>query len=285
MTEMRRIRERTAGPLHVAVGGDPDAPPIVLVHGLGGSWRSWGSVPERLAETYRVAAVDLPGFGRSRPLPGRAFPLDGVAARLAEALDALGIDEHLLVGHSLGGGVSIAYASERPQRVSGLVLVAPAGLVATGAVRPSWRRPALHRFGREATRFAEPLLLVSGRMRRVALSRLAHDPEALRPTDVRALVRGSVRGKASGPAGLEIVQAALLDRIDRLTMPTVVIWGDHDQVIGAGGAERFARALPDGRLVFLRDTGHIPQMERPDEVVQAIAGLAAEAFRAVSCPT
>jgi pimeloyl-ACP methyl ester carboxylesterase len=68
-------------------------------------------------------------------------------------------------------------------------------------------------------------------------------------------------------------------------MPTVVIWGDHDQIVGAGGAERFARALPDGRLVLLRDTGHIPQMERPDEVARAIAALADEVFWPVSCPT
>ncbi len=280
---MTRIRERAAGPLHVAVGGDPDAPPIVLVHGLGGTWHSWGTVPERLAASYRVVAVDLPGFGRSRPLPDRAFPLEVVGDRLAEALDALGIDEHLLVGHSLGGGVSIVYAAQRPQRVSGLVLVAPAGLVATGAVRPSWRRPLLHRIGRDATLLAEPLLVASGRLRRAALSRLVHDPDALRTTDVLALVRGSRKGRASGPAGIEIVHAGLLDRIDRLTMPTVVIWGEQDQVIGAGGAERLARALPDGRLVFLPGTGHLPQIERPDEVVQAISGLASGVFSPVSC--
>src|SRR4051812_25011936 len=113
MGDMTRIRERTAGPLHVAVGGDSGAPPIVLVHGLGGTWRSWGTVPERLAAAYRVVAVDLPGFGRSRPLPGRRFPLEVVGQRIAEALDALGIDQHLLTGHSMGGGVSIAYAAER----------------------------------------------------------------------------------------------------------------------------------------------------------------------------
>jgi pimeloyl-ACP methyl ester carboxylesterase len=280
---MTRIRERRAGPLHVAVGGDPDALPIVLVHGLGGTWRSFGQVPERLAERYRVVAIDLPGFGRSKPLPDRTFPLDVVGDRLAEALDDLGIDRHLLVGHSMGGGVAIAYAAERPQRVSGLVLIAPAGLVASGAVRPSWRRPGLHRLGREATRFAEPLLVASGRLRRAALSRLVHDPDALRRADVLALVRGSVRGRATGPAGIEIVHAGLLDRIDRLTMPTVVIWGERDHVVGPGGAARFARALPDGRLVFLPDTGHLPQLERPDEVVQAISGLAAEAATAVSC--
>jgi len=281
---MRVLHERTAGQLHAAVGGSPEAPPIVLVHGLGGTWRSWGTVPERLAARYRVVAVDLPGFGRSKPLPGRSFPLGVVAARIAEALDELGIDEHLLVGHSMGGGVSISYAAERPQRVAGLVLVAPAGLIATGAVRPSWRRPALHRFGREATRLAEPLLLVSGRLRRAAFSRLVHDPDALRAGDVLTLVRGSRRGRASGPAGIEIVHAGLVDRIDRLTMPTVLIWGEQDQVVGAAGAERFAAALPHGRLVFLRGTGHLPQIERPDEVVAAISGLASDVFGAVSCP-
>jgi pimeloyl-ACP methyl ester carboxylesterase len=260
----------------VAVGGDPEAPAIVLVHGLGGTWRSWGRVPERLAARFRLVAVDLPGFGGSRPLPGRVFPLDDVAVSLAEALDDLGVEEHLLCGHSMGGGVSITYAADRPSRVSALVLVAPAGLVATGAVRPSWRRPFVHRVGREMTRLAVPLVLASGRARRAGFARLVHDPGALSAADALALVRGSVRGRATGPAGITIVYAGLRDRLHLLEMPTLVIWGDEDRVIEAAGGARLVESLPDGRLLRLPETGHLPAIERPDAVVAAIGRLADE---------
>jgi pimeloyl-ACP methyl ester carboxylesterase len=245
----------------------------VLVHGLGGTWRTWGPTLDGLVRRLRVIAVDLPGFGRSAPLPGRSFELAEVGQAIAEALDELGVDEHALAGHSLGGGVSIAYAAARPERVSQLVLVAPAGLIATGAVRPSWRSPFWHRVGREATRLAEPGLVVSARLRRVALSRLVHDPLALSRRQVLQLVQGSRRGRSTGPAGIAIVNVGLRDRLHHLTMPTLVIWGDGDRVIGSSALTGLQAALPDARYLLLRETGHMPMIERPDEVTEAILEL------------
>jgi pimeloyl-ACP methyl ester carboxylesterase len=267
-------RQVDAAELHVALAGDEAAPPLVLLHGLGGSWRVWRRTIDGFARDFRVIAVDLPGFGRSGPYPGRDYPLDGVAGCVAAALDALGIERHVLVGHSLGGGVAIAYAADRAERIERLVLVSPAGLVATGAVRASWRSPALHRAGREATRLAEPLLAASRRARRLAFARLVHDPDSLAVGEALALVRGSRAGRGTPAAGIAIVNAGLRDRLERLTMPTLVVWGAHDRVLSPDDAARLAAALPDGRLAVLPGTGHLPMVEKPEALVDTVAGFA-----------
>jgi pimeloyl-ACP methyl ester carboxylesterase len=273
-TSAPRIEERRAAELNVALCGDVDAPPLVLLHGLAGSWQLWRAVLPALSARFRVVAVDLPGFGRSPAPPGGVYDLAIVAARLERALDALDVGVHALVGHSMGGGVGVAFAAERPQRVARLALISPAGLVATGAVRPSWRSPAWHRVGREATRLADPALTLSPRLRRLAFARLMDDPATLSGGQARELVRGARRGRSTGPAGIAIVHAGLRDRIHRLTMPVLVVWGERDRVVSPGYARTLAHALPDGRLLLLPATGHLPMVEAPDVLAGALADFA-----------
>ncbi|MEA2959227.1 MAG: hypothetical protein QOJ58_4966, partial [Alphaproteobacteria bacterium] len=80
-------------------------------------------------------------------------------------------------------------------------------------------------------------------------------------------------GRSTGAAGTAIVHAGLRDRIDRLRIPAVVVFGDSDHVIDSAGGPRLAAALPDARLVMLPRTGHLPMIERPDEVADAIRRL------------
>jgi pimeloyl-ACP methyl ester carboxylesterase len=164
--------------------------------------------------------------------------------------------------------------------VERLVLISPAGLVATGAVRPSWRVPAWHCVGRQASRLAEPLLARSGRARRLVFGRLVHDPDALAVGDALALVHGSRMGRGTPAAGIAIVHAGLRDRLERLTMPTLVVWGTHDRVVSPAYAGRLAETLPDARLLVLPETGHLPMIERPEALVEAI-----EAFAGVERPS
>ena len=164
-----------------------------------------------------------------------------------------------------------------------IALVAPAGLIATGDVRPSWRRPLLHRVGRETTRVVAPLVPRSGRASRRALSRLVADPDALDEQTIRELVRGSRAGRSTGAAGIEIVHAGLLDRIDRVRVPVLVVFGEEDRVIDPAGGRGSPRRCPTARLVFLPGTGHLPQIERPDEVA-ARSRVRTRPRRSVSVP-
>jgi pimeloyl-ACP methyl ester carboxylesterase len=254
--------------------GDEAAPPLVCLHGLGATWTAWRAVGERLADTFRVVLPDLPGFGRSPALPDGRFPLPAVAGRLGEALDELGVRDAVVAGHSMGGGIAIVHALARPADVRALVLVAPAGLIATGAVRRVWRQPLLHRLSRELSRAAAPVLPHSAGLRRRAFGGLVDDPQALDAQTMAELAAGSVAGRATGAAGIAIVHAGLRDRLDRLTMPSLVVFGEQDRVIDPSGGPLLAAALPSAELLLLPRTGHLPMIERPDEVAAAIRSLA-----------
>ncbi|MEO9174485.1 MAG: alpha/beta fold hydrolase [Gaiellales bacterium] len=245
----------------------------MCLHGLGASWQAWRAVGERLSGSFRVIAIDLPGFGRSPGLPGGRFPLPEVAERLGQALDELAVGPHIVAGHSMGGGVSIVHALARPTDVRAIALLAPAGLIATGEVRRAWRLPLVHRLSRELTRAAAPLLPRSRALRQKAFAGLVADPSALDAETMAELARGSLLGRSTGAAGTAIVHAGLRDRIDRLAMPALVVFGENDQVIDPGGGPRLAAALPSATLLMLPHTGHLPMIERPDEVAAAILAL------------
>jgi pimeloyl-ACP methyl ester carboxylesterase len=248
----------------------------VVLHGLAASWQAWRAVGERLSPELRVIAVDLPGFGGSPPLEGGRFPLPEVAARLGATLDELGVASHTIAGHSMGGGVAIVHALARPDSVRAIALVAPAGLIATGDVRRAWRLPLLHRASRELTGLVAPILPHSTALRRRAFARLVADPLALDERTMLELARGSRAGRSTGAAGTAIVHAGLRDRIDRLQVPVLVVFGEQDRVIDPAGGPRLAAALPSARLLMLPRTGHMAMIERPDEVASAILALTHE---------
>jgi pimeloyl-ACP methyl ester carboxylesterase len=126
--------------LQALVGGPPDGRPIVLLHGLGGSRSNWAFVAPELARTRRVLVVDLPGHGRSSPLPA-APGLGPYADRVARLLEEEGHAPADVVGHSLGGLVGIRLAARRPELVRSLVLSAAAGI--TSSTRQAERALAL----------------------------------------------------------------------------------------------------------------------------------------------
>ncbi len=162
------------------------------------------------------------------------------------------------------------YAAERPGALRALVLIAPAGLIATGAVRPSWRRPRLHALGRQLVRAATPLIASRRGLRERAFARVLGDPSKLDAALARELMLGAAQGRSTPAAGIEIVYAGLQDRLDELTLPTLVVWGGRDTVVSPRYGELLRDALPDGRLLFLPETGHVPMCEEPDAVARAV---------------
>jgi pimeloyl-ACP methyl ester carboxylesterase len=269
------LREVRAAGLAVALAGDASAPPLVLLHGLAERRQVFDWLLPLLLPQLRVAAIDLPGFGASPPLPGGGFDLGTVCERVEAVIGELGLEHPAMLGHSLGGGVAVRYAAERPGAVSALTLVAPAGLIATGAVRPSWRHPRLHALGRFALRAATPLIASSRGLRERAFARVVGDPSVLGKALARELLMGAALGRSTPAAGIEIVYAGLRERLDAITLPTLVIWGARDCVVSPRYGELLRDALPDGRLLLLPGAGHVPMCEQPDAVAAAVLELCA----------
>jgi pimeloyl-ACP methyl ester carboxylesterase len=101
--------------------------PVVLVHSLAGNSTHWAKQLEHLRRTRRAVALDIRGHGRSERPRNGDYTIAGMAGDVAAVVDTLGLDRFVLVGHSMGGGVALAYAGAHPDRVAGLVLVDPIG--------------------------------------------------------------------------------------------------------------------------------------------------------------
>lgn len=258
-------------------GTDPDAVPILFVHGASGNGRDPAlAFADRLTR-HRAVFVDRPGQGGSSRIGrGDAAP-DAQADVLADMLGHLGIRRAVVVGHSWGGSVAAAMAVAHPDRVSGLVLLAPATHPWPGGVDPTYviaTRPVV---GRLFCRVVVPIL---GRvlMARAIRSVFSPDPvpsgygEAI---DARLLLRpAAFRANAEDVADLHGHVTRLSPRYREIAVPTSIITGDRDAIvlpeIHSRGLER---DIVGSRLVVLSGIGHMPHHAATDRVVAEIEAV------------
>ena len=206
--------------------------PVVLVHGLSGSWRWWQPVLEPLAARRRCHLLDLPQLGRRLP----AAELTGWLGRW---LDAAGLERVDLIGHSLGGLIAAELAAEQPQRAHRLVLIAPAGIPCGNTVLS------------RSVRLLGTLKDVRTRLPTVV-------GDAMRAGPV-SLLRGAV---FVSHRNLTVELASVQAR-------TLLVWGDDDRLLPARIAAEWQRVLPGSRLVRLH-CGHVPMWEAPRELVSCL---------------
>lgn len=272
----------TPGP----VGGAP----ALYVHGLGGDATNFTDLAALLAPWLDGVAVDLPGFGGSAPpLAGGYLPARQ-AAVLVRVIEEQGRGPVHLFGNSMGGVVSLIAAATRPDLVRSLVLISPAMpslrprmgpvgqmqcLVLPGATRMATR--ILERYTPEQrvdallrSCFGNPLLVPAHRLTEAA-EEVARRSEL--PWATPALVE-SVRGLALSYFARG--ERSLWSVAGRVTAPTLVVWGERDQLVDVALAPRTARAIPDSRLLVLPGVGHTAQLEDPVGVARAFLALREE---------
>ena len=228
---------------------------IVFLHGLGGSQSTWASVLGHFAETYRVAAVDLPGHGASdKPSPASTdYSISGIAARLGEFLEKLELAPTILIGHSLGGATALQLALDRPKLVRALVLVDSA------ALGLEINDELLDRIESAPSRDeARRLLELFFEDRRFVLERGINDMHAARNAQGADDAVKAIAASAFTRRGQNLV---LFDRLGELEVPLLVIWGELDRVIPSRHAVAALTALPTAWLEIMEGVGHVPQVE------------------------
>jgi pimeloyl-ACP methyl ester carboxylesterase len=246
-------------------------PPVVAVHGLGGTKGSFLPTVAALAGDFRVIAVDLPGFGDSDKPLAAAYDARYFAAVIVDLLDALDIECAHLIGNSLGGRVALEVGMRHAQRAGRLALLAPS---------LAWKRQ----------RTLAPLL----RIVRPELGLIQFTPRSVVGAVAHRLIPGADNGWAAAgvdeflrafhtPAGKSAFYAAarhiyleapngnngFWPRLGELQADALFIWGRRDRLVPIAFARHVAEALPAARHLEL-DCGHVPQIERPRETHAAI---------------
>jgi pimeloyl-ACP methyl ester carboxylesterase len=277
-----RLIEVPGGRLHVVELGAATAQdrlPVVLVHGASGNLEDMRvALGSRLAANRRVILVDRPGHGWS-DRPGGAADASPArqAALIAQALDRMGLKRFILLGHSLGGAVATAFALAYPDRLAGLVLVAPVTHPWPGGL--AWYNAVLSTpvvgplFSRTVALPLGEWLIEGG-----AVSVFAPQPvpqDYLRRAAVRLLLRPSeLIANAQDVAVLKTFVTGQVPRYREIATPTVILTGATDDTVSPRiHAHALAAILPDARLVVLDGAGHMPHHTRTDAVVAAIDSL------------
>jgi len=258
--------------IHVKSFGDGE-PAFVLLHGFGASLYSWNSVVGTLSEWGKVIAYDRPAFG----LTERPLKWDGQNPYSSEAqielvlglLDHYNLQKAILVGNSAGGTIAMQFALAYPERVSALILVDPAVYGQAGG--PKWIRsilsiPQIDHLGRL---FVRKLLENGSNLVESAWN----DPSNITTETItlykkpllvdnwdRALWEFTLASKSSN----------LENELDQFLMPILVITGDNDQIVPTNDSIRLSQALPNAKLVIIKQAGHVPHEEKPKDFLNAV---------------
>ncbi|MEO6806373.1 MAG: alpha/beta hydrolase [Edaphobacter sp.] len=245
--------------------------PLFLLHGLVGSAKNWRQNISFLSRDSTVYALDLFNMGQSERIPGLDAGLEATADRLAAWMDAIGIGQADIAGHSHGGSIAMMMAARHPDRVRRLILFAPANPFCNQCSQ-------LIRFyqTRLGKWLARQVPLLPRMLKATALSRMYGDPKRVSADSLEGYTEGlQIPGTID-----HILQAIhlwfkdmelLRSALTRLTAtPTLLIWGDRDRAVGLNSARELQRALPHSSLLVLPGVGHVPFEETPEICNQAM---------------
>lgn len=237
--------------------------PVLFLHAFPLQKAMWDPVVDRLAGRAALA-VDLPGFGGSRPVPERPS-MDGYAAAIAAFLDALNVDRVVLCGLSMGGYLAFAFWRQHRERVAGLILADTRAGADTPEAREG-RFNLIARLKEEGSRAATGSL-----------------PNLVGPTTREAqpgLLAKLERWVLANPAeGIAAASRAMAGRPDstpllpEIEVPALVIVGEEDTVTPPEEAQAMAEALPRADLVRIPGAGHLAALEQPEAFAHAVAGF------------
>ena len=246
-------------------------PPLLLIHGLGGFLEMWWHNIFPLSHRHRVFAIDMPGHGLSDS-PANCYSVTHCTDYLLRIIDALELKSVTLVGHSLGGAVSINAATLFPERIANLVLVDSAGL--TDKVPVAYRMTTVPFFGEVALKLAWKAVSERGIKRLFRDSTLVSKETlatisaiAIRPNTDQAILRilrynmGLIRSNRD---------SLVTQKLPLVQTCTLFIHGEQDRVFPLNNVRSAYKSAPNAQLMVFHNCGHSPHIEKPIEFNEAV---------------
>ncbi|MEQ1438257.1 alpha/beta hydrolase [Fontimonas sp. SYSU GA230001] len=228
-------------------------PPLVFLHGLGGSSEDWEQQIPYFATRYRVLAPDFRGFGGT-PAGGRRLSIARLAADTGAFVDAMGLSRFRLVGHSMGGAVALQYALTHPGKIERLVIANSV---------PSFRPQSARHYLEFLYRLAVMGVLGPAKLAEISAMRQFPEPQH-EPLRAKLIARGARNTRATYLAALaSLGRWSVIERLHELKMPVLVAASQHDY-FGHDETVKFAHALPRGRLHLFKGAHHGLPLEQPD---------------------
>ena len=218
--------------------------PVVVLHGWGGRIESMWPIVECLASSWRVFAVDLPGFGES-PVPNGVWGTADYAHYITDLMSQLEVERAHFVGHSFGAKTTLYIAASSGDRVDKLVIVGSSGLTSAPTMKVRAKR-----FASKSARLVGKLGSPGEKVRAAVYRRIAsqdyRDAGPMRPTMVK------------------VVNEDIAHLLPRVGASTLLVWGTEDDAVPVAHARRMEELIPDSGLVLFEGAGHFAYLDDPD---------------------
>lgn len=245
---------------HYLEGGPTGAEVLLLLHGFGGDKDNWTRFSRSLTETYRVIAPDLPGFGESVWHPDWDYTLLPQRDRVDSFVRALNLEKFHVVGNSMGGNLAALVAHKNQENVISLALFNNAGVT----------EPIPSDFQRALLRGEDNWLIVDSLEDFDDLIAYAAFKKPFLPWPVKGVfARRAFDHAGSNRAIFETFRgdrtSALEPILEDIRQPVLILWGDTDRILHISSIDVMRPLLPQAKVIIMKDTGHIPMIERPSE--------------------
>jgi pimeloyl-ACP methyl ester carboxylesterase len=252
-------------------GNSTDSIPIVLIHGTSSSLLTWDSVVNNLKDKHRIIRMDLPAFGLTGPNPFKDYSFDYYTRFVDSFLLKLAVNKCIIIGNSLGGGIAWHYALAYPQKVAKLVLVDASGFSSLSKSKGALgfkiaQTPVLN----QIVKFVTPRFLV-----RKSLEDVYADDSRISDSLVDIYFKMTLR-EGNRSALIDRMRAGFQnesEKIAALKTPTLIIWGEQDQLIPVEHAYRFQKAIPNSQLSVFKSVGHVPMEEAPKQFTTTLTNF------------
>jgi pimeloyl-ACP methyl ester carboxylesterase len=238
-----------------------EGPPLVYLHSALAEGALWLPYMQNWTKHFHVYVPLHPGFGTSGGFD-RIDTIDDMAFHYAELFDALGLEEFILVGHSLGGWIATEYAIRWPERVKKLILSGAPGLYVEGHPLPDLFRLTQQRDALRRLLFHDP----TGPMASLVIQEKPDEKAMLLAYQAMTVLARLVWRRPYDPK--------LADRLYRVTCPTLLVWGASDRLVPPAYGEAYHRAIAQSQYVTIPNCGHLPMFECESEYMNHVVQFA-----------